>query len=153
MLSLNHKIPPPLIGALVAAAMWWAADWGPHFFIPAAIKYPVIVLLVLAGACFDVMGILAFRARRTTINPLRPERASAMVTHGIYRISRNPMYVGMVLFLSSWAIYLSALLPLLGPLAFVLYITRFQIVPEERTLQALFGDEYTAYAAKVRRWL
>lgn len=76
-----------------------------------------------------------------------------MVTSGVYRISRNPMYMGMVLFLTAWAVYLAAMLPFFGLLAFILYITRFQILPEERALHALFGDEYTAYAARVRRWL
>ena len=112
-----------------------------------------VVLLVMAGAAFDALGILAFRALRTTVNPLKPERASALVTSGVYRVTRNPMYVGMVLFLLAWAVYLSAALPFAGPLVFALYITRFQIRPEERVLEASFGACYSAYAARVRRWL
>jgi protein-S-isoprenylcysteine O-methyltransferase Ste14 len=75
------------------------------------------------------------------------------VTHGLYRISRNPMYVGSVLLLLGWAVYLSALLPFAGIAVFVAYITRFQIRPEERVLAALFGEAYANYAARVRRWL
>jgi len=107
----------------------------------------------VAGAAFDLSGLLAFRASRTTINPLQPQRASALVVGGVYRFTRNPMYVGMALFLLAWAVYLSAVLPFLGPLLFALYITRFQIQPEERVLKALFGAGYLAYAARVRRWL
>jgi protein-S-isoprenylcysteine O-methyltransferase Ste14 len=153
MPSLEHKIPPPVVGALVAAAMWGVSALGPQFSLVTGPKYAAMIILVVVGVAFDLLGLLAFRAARTTINPLRPERTSAMVTGGVYRVSRNPMYVGMALLLLAWAVYLSALLPFAGPLIFVLYITRFQIQPEERVLKDLFGEEYLAYAARVRRWL
>ena len=98
-------------------------------------------------------GLLAFRASRTTINPLRPKRVSALVTVCVYRITRNPMYVGLCCILLAWAVHLAALPAFLGPPAFVLYVTRFQIVPEERALAELFGERYLEYAARVRRWL
>lgn len=150
---LDHRIPPPLVGALLAAAMWSVAGWGPALAWPAAPKYLVVALLAAAGIAFDLLGILAFRSSRTTVNPLKPQRASALVTGGVYRVTRNPMYVGMALLLLAWAAYLSSLLPLLGPVLLVLYLTRFQIRPEERALQAIFGAQYADYAARVRRWL
>jgi protein-S-isoprenylcysteine O-methyltransferase Ste14 len=150
---LEKKIPPPVVGALVAAAMWSVATLGPQLPIADGPRYAVVALLVAAGVVFDLTGLLAFRASRTTINPLKPERTSTLVTGGVYRFSRNPMYVGMALLLLAWAVHLSALLPFGGPLAFVLYITRFQIRPEERVLARIFGEEYAAYAARVRRWL
>jgi protein-S-isoprenylcysteine O-methyltransferase Ste14 len=153
MPSLEHKIPPPVVGALVAAAMWSVSALGPQFPIATGPKYAAVAILAVAGVAFDLLGLLAFRAFRTTVNPLKPERASAMVTSGVYRVSRNPMYVGMVLLLLAWAVYLSALLPFAGPPSFVLYITRFQIQSEERVLKGIFGEEYSAYAARVRRWL
>jgi len=153
MPSLEHKIPPPVIGALVAAAMWSVSALGPQFPIATGPKYAAVAILAVAGVAFDLLGLLAFRAFRTTVNPLKPERASAMVTSGVYRVSRNPMYVGMVLLLLAWAVNLSALLPFAGPPIFVLYITRFQIQSEERVLKGIFGEEYSAYAARVRRWL
>ncbi len=153
MATLEHKIPPPLIGALVAGAMWWMSSLGGLPEVPTAVRYAVTALLIATGLTVDVLGLLAFRASRTTINPLRPERASALVTGGVYRITRNPMYVGMALLLLAWAVYLWAPWPLVGPVAFILYITRFQIRPEERALQRLFGDEFAVYAARVRRWL
>lgn len=110
-------------------------------------------VLGLVGLAFDLAGLLAFRSHRTTVNPLSPHKASALVTGGVYRITRNPMYVGMAFLLLAWAVHLSALLPLLGPVLFVLYITRFQIQPEERVLQQLFGEAYTDYRRAVRRWL
>lgn len=153
MPTLDHKIPPPLVGALVAAAMWGVCTLGPQLSLPPTLKVVVVALLGVAGAAFDLSGLLAFRAARTTINPLKPERASALVTGGVYRITRNPMYVGMLLFLLAWAVYLSAVTPFAGPLLFALYITRFQIRPEERVLKANFGAHYLAYASRVRRWL
>lgn len=153
MPSLEHKIPPPLAGALVAAGMWAVCNFGPQFSFAPTPKFAAVALLALAGATFDLLGLLAFRAARTTVNPLRPARASALVTGGVYRVTRNPMYVGMALFLLAWAVYLSAALPFAGPLVFALYITCFQIRPEERVLKAKFGAGYSAYAARVRRWL
>ena len=150
---LDHKIPPPVIGALVAAGMWAVAEVGPQFDLALLAKYIVAGALVVVGLAFDLLGLIAFRASRTTINPLRPERSTALVTGGVYRVTRNPMYVGMALLLLAWAVYLSSLLSLAGPLVFVLYIARFQIQPEERALQAIFGDDFARYAACVRRWL
>jgi len=153
MQLLEHRIPPPVVGALVAAGMWGVAALGPQFPIAPGAKYAAAAILVAAGLAFDLLGLLAFRASRTTINPLTPGRASALVTGGVYRVTRNPMYVGMAFLLLAWAVLLSALLPYAGIVVFVLYITRFQIQPEERVLKGLFGEQYASYAARVRRWL
>jgi protein-S-isoprenylcysteine O-methyltransferase Ste14 len=153
MLSLDHKIPPPVVGVLVAAAMWGVSVIGPQFPIAPEARYVAAAILAVAGAAFDLLGLVAFRASRTTINPLKPARATVLVTEGVYRVTRNPMYVGLGFFLLAWAVYLSALLPFAGLAIYVLYITRFQIQPEERVLMGIFGAEFSAYAARVRRWL
>lgn len=153
MPSLDHKIPPPAVGAGVALAMWLAAPLGPQLSVDPVLRHAAAGVIVAAALAFDVLGLLAFRAARTTVNPLRPRRASALVTGGVYRVTRNPMYVGMALLLLAWAVWLSALLPFAGPMVFVLFITRFQIQPEERVLHQLFGKHYAEYAARVRRWL
>jgi protein-S-isoprenylcysteine O-methyltransferase Ste14 len=152
-LSLENRIPPPVVGALVAALMWGISGVGPRLPLAPWASYLLAAVFAIAGIAFDVLGISAFRASRTTVNPLKPERASALVTGGVYRITRNPMYVGLLLLLLAWASYLAALLPLLGPLLLVVYLTRFQIQPEERALQGIFGEAYSTYAAHVRRWL
>lgn len=153
MHALEKKIPPPLVALLVAGLMWGAAAWPPAGLLPSGVRLPLAMALAVMGVAFDILGLLAFRQSRTTINPLRPERTSALVTGGIYRITRNPMYVGLALLLTAWAVHLSALWPLLGPVVFAVYINRFQIAPEERILEAKFGDQFRAYAARVRRWL
>ncbi|MDP4299390.1 methyltransferase family protein [Leptothrix discophora] len=153
MSFLDHRIPPPAIGALVAWGMWGLAGQGPSLGLAPAWQSGLVATLVLSGLAFDVAGLLAFRASRTTINPMRPQRSTALVTGGVYRLTRNPMYVGMALLLTAWALHLGAWLALAGPVVFVLYITRFQIQPEERVLAGLFGDAFMRYAAQVRRWL
>lgn len=153
MQALELKIPPPLVAALIAAAMWGLAAFEPSFHLPPLVRQAAVAALVVGGLAFDVLGLVAFLRARTTVNPLTPSKASALVTQGIYKLTRNPMYVGLVLLLTAWACHLSALWPLLGPVLFVLYINRFQIEPEERVLRALFGEAYAAYAARVRRWL
>jgi protein-S-isoprenylcysteine O-methyltransferase Ste14 len=153
MRSLDNRIPPPVVGALIAAAMWGVSALGPQLPINSGPKHVTVVLLVVAGVAFDLLGIVAFLGSRTTVNPLKPERASVLVTGGVYRITRNPMYVGIGLLLLAWSVHLSALLPFVGLLIFVLYISRFQIEPEERALKEIFGDQYVTYAERVRRWL
>jgi protein-S-isoprenylcysteine O-methyltransferase Ste14 len=153
MLSLDHKIPPPVVGALVAAGMWAVSELGPQVSLASLPKHVAVAVLVVVGIALDVLGLLAFRNSRTTVNPLKPERASSMVTGGVYRVTRNPMYLGLVILLLAWAVHLSALLPFAGPVIFVLYITHFQIQPEERALKDIFGEEYSTYASRVRRWL
>ncbi len=153
MNALELKIPPPVVALLLALAMWALVALGPALPWPEGIRRVVALVLALVGASFDFMGLVAFLRRHTTINPLRPANASALVTSGIYRVTRNPMYVGLVSFLTAWAVWLGAWLAFAGPVVFVLYITRFQIQPEERVLTTLFGDTYTAYTRRVRRWL
>jgi protein-S-isoprenylcysteine O-methyltransferase Ste14 len=109
--------------------------------------------IALVGAAFTIAGIVSFRRAKTTVSPLKPESASSLVSSGVYTITRNPMYVGLLSLLVAWTVFLSSPLALVGPLAFFLYIGRFQIAPEERALSNLFGSEYANYRARVRRWL
>lgn len=153
MQALEHKIPPPAVGALIALLMWSVAGVEPSFALPATPRIAVTVLLAAAGLTFDVLGLIAFVRAKTTVNPLQPGKSSSLVTSGVYRVTRNPMYVGMALLLGAWAVHLGALWPFAGPLLFVLYINRFQIAPEERVLTGLFGAAYTDYMRRVRRWL
>ena len=152
-LKLDNKVPPPAVALLIAAAMWHLSAYKPALSLSAEMSEILILFLVIVGVSFDVCGLLAFRQLKTTINPMSPNKTSALVTGGIYRLSRNPMYVGLFLFLMAWAIQLSMLWPFIGPVLFVIYITRFQITPEERVMESKFGDEYLIYKNKVRRWL
>jgi protein-S-isoprenylcysteine O-methyltransferase Ste14 len=150
--ALEHKIPPPLVGLALALAMWGtgpALDWA----AVGAVRRVLALALLATGLGFDAAGLLAFYRAKTTVNPLQPGKASALVATGVYRVTRNPMYVGMALLLSAWALTLGTLPMLAGPVGFVLFITRFQIIPEERFMAAKFGEAYAAYCRRVRRWL
>jgi len=153
MQTLELKIPPPVVAALAAAAMWGIAVLAPLVDAPAAVRVPAAIVVALIGVAFDLAGLIAFRRSQTTVNPMKPEKAAALVCSGVYRLTRNPMYVGLVFVLVAWAVYLSCAWALLGPVAFVLYMNRFQIQPEERVLSALFGSRYEDYKSSVRRWL
>ncbi len=153
MKSLELKIPPPAITVLVAAAMWEVSRLTPSLQIPTAIRLMLALAVGLVGIGFSAAGVISFRRARTTLNPTKPQTASSLVSSGVYAVTRNPMYVGLLFLLIAFAVFLSSPWALLGPAAYFLYIGRFQIAPEERALTALFGAEYTAYLSKVRRWL
>ena len=153
MRALEHRIPPPILALLVAALMATA------LLGPGAPSLPLLWRLTIALVCFAGAGrfgfpaFAAFGKAKTTIDPVHLDRASALVTTGMYRVTRNPMYVALTLLLCAWAAWLAQPLPCLGPIAFALFIDRFQIVPEERVLTATFGSAYADYKASVRRWI
>ena len=150
---LEHRIPPPVVGLLCAGGIWLLAQYTPGIELPRGLRLGAGIAVAAAGLAVMLAGVISFRLARTTVNPLRPETATALVVTGIYRRTRNPMYLGMLLVLLGWAIFLATPLGLLGVAAFALYIGRFQILPEERALNALFGSVYAEYASRVRRWL
>ena len=153
MQALDLRVPPPALALLVAAAMWGSSLLSAPLDIFAGRQTGLAIVIALAGAGIALAGNIAFRRAKTTVNPMRPDRATALVRDGIYRVTRNPMYLGLLLVLLAWAVFLSAGWAFLGPPAFMLYITRFQILPEEKALATIFGADYAAYTARVRRWL
>ena len=150
---LETLVPPPIV-ALVVAAVMWAVDR-----ILGRASAAAGARTVISGALFVLavlvawIGIRAFARSRTPFDPHHPEKATALVTRGIFRWSRNPMYLSMVLALLGWAAWLGEPWLVLGPVAFVLYVTRFQIRPEERALAEKFGAEYEDYRRRTRRWI
>jgi protein-S-isoprenylcysteine O-methyltransferase Ste14 len=153
MRVLELKIPPPAVALVTAVLMWLASRSSPVL----AFVFPVADLLAVGLAAIGLMvaisGVVTFRRARTTLNPTKPEASSSLVSWGIYRITRNPMYLGLLLELTAWAIFLSNWLAFLFLPVFVVYINRFQIVPEERALTSLFAREFVDYQSRVRRWL
>ena len=151
MKNLELKIPPAVVWLICALIMKSIAYVLPFVALPHLPIAAIVMALIGIGA--GIAGIWSFYKARTTINPLEPSEATYFVSEGIYKLSRNPMYVGLACCLVSWAIWLSYLLPWLGVVLFIAYMTRFQIIPEERVLRQKFGDEYQNYCLKVRRWL
>lgn len=150
---LETKVPPPAVALVIVAGMWLLAWVTPVVPLAELVRVPIACVLAAGGLAFGLAGSLAFRRAGTTVNPLKPERASQLVISGVYRITRNPMYLGLLLGLAALALYFAAPLALAGPVVFAAYIHRFQIKPEERALEAKFGSAYIDYKQRVRRWL
>jgi len=136
-----------------ALLMWLAARLFPFFDFELPWRELFAALLLIGALIIGLAAVYGFHRAKTTVNPLKPEASTALVTGGLYRWTRNPMYLAMLLLLLAWACIVSnwaalAILPL-----FVAYLNRFQIGPEERALQARFGAEFESYRRKVRRWL
>ncbi len=152
MSGLDHRIPPPLVmlgvAALMAPALWLEP---PRMDVP--LRWVLTALFFFFAALFGPFAVRAFVKAKTTIDPVHLDKPAALVTSGVFRLTRNPMYMSMVLLLCAWACALARSSAVLGPIAFVLYINRFQIRSEERALIAIFGKEYAQYKAKVRRWI
>ena len=153
MTRLELKIPPPAVALAFGIGMWLVAGLLPRMDLPLAVRVVLAIALALIGQGISISGMVAFRKARTTINPVDPTKASSLVARGIFRTTRNPMYVGLTLTLLGWAAYLASPVAVVLVAFFVLYITRFQIVPEERVLQAKFGQQYDNYRKTVRRWI
>ena len=153
MNQLELKIPPLLLVLLIGGAMW---------LLPATLALPAALLAwakllaigsALVGSVICIAGVVAMRMGHTTVNPTNPAATVNMVTFGIYSITRNPMYLGFLLWLTGWAFYLANGLGFLFLPGFVLYMNRFQIIPEERVLAGKFSAQFEAYRARVRRWI
>ena len=153
MAFLELRVPPPLVALFMAGLSWVASRAAPTLGFILLHRNAIALASVVAGVCVALLGVASFRRASTTLNPLKPEKSSALVRSGIYRYTRNPMYLGLLLLLLGWAFFLSNALAFLFLPAFVLYMNRFQIAPEERVLVSVFGQEFTAYLSKVRRWL
>ncbi|MGB2739977.1 MAG: isoprenylcysteine carboxylmethyltransferase family protein [Cognaticolwellia sp.] len=127
-----------------------------HYYselINPAINFLLIMLLLSIAISIVFFAIYSFRKHQTTVNPSKPETSSQVVDSGIYQYSRNPMYLAMLLALIAYGCYLENPLTFLICGLFAWYISKYQIVPEERMLTKLFGQAYCTYKSNVRRWL
>lgn len=150
-MSLALKIPPLLLLLLSACAM---AALAKFVNVLEFGSQPIAATVLLClGFWAAVSGIYEFRRVSTTVDPRKPEASNSLVDSGIYRFSRNPMYVGFALWLLALALWLGQGLNFGVLVIFILYLNHFQIAPEERALSASFGGSYDAYLTRVRRWL
>lgn len=124
----------------------------PVYTLPAIITQSYVYVST-AGVLIALLGIWQFKVAKTTIDPKRPDKVSNIVSSGIYRLTRNPMYLGMLIVLIAAVFKFADLSGSLAIILFISYITLFQIKPEERMIEKLFGEEYLAYKNQVRRWL
>lgn len=153
MQRLELKVPPLVLVLLAGGFMWLIAWAAPAFEFAFPARLICAVGAVVIGITVAGMGVLSFRMAKTTVNPMKPDSSSALVVTGIYRLTRNPMYLGFLWILLGWGIFLSNALAFLALPGFVLYMNRFQIEPEERALRRLFGQTFVTYVNHVRRWI
>ena len=151
--TLETRIPPPVVMLAMGALAWLVARYVPALAVHVPFRIAVVAAVAMLGLALNLGPKLLFQRAGTTINPLHPEQATHLVTTGVYRHTRNPMYVGQALVLLAWTAWLGNLASLFVVPAFVLYLTRFQILPEERVLAARFPEEFAVLRAQARRWL
>ena len=153
MQRLELKIPPVVQVLVTGALMWALAMVVPGLGFAFAFSGPLAAGLGAMGVAFALLGVWEFRSAGTTVDPRSPDQAASLVVGGVYRFSRNPMYVGFLLVLGAWGISLGNLASLVLLPVFVVYMNRFQIIQEERYMREKFGDAYRRYESEVRRWI
>ena len=155
MKSLEMKIPPLLLLCLFMVLAGLVAAFSPsagqHLFADSAQNAGALVLAGV-GVYFALQGVRQFKKANTTINPIQAEKASALVTTGVYSRTRNPMYLGFVLVLAAWCLALGVMQSLWVLPVFALYLNELQIKPEERILRSKYPREFSDYCSQVGRW-
>jgi len=116
-------------------------------------QWIISLALFVAGLLVITVGGLLFKKANTTVNPMTPEKSTQLVTTGIYRYSRNPMYIGFLAWLLAAALFIGNPLGLLLLPPFIWLVNKLYIYPEEKALEKLFGDEFSIYKSEVGRWL
>ncbi len=150
---MHLKLPPPLVFLVATGITYAAAASFPAFNLAFAGQVTAALLTGFFGLILDLRSIAAFFRAKTTVNPMTPQASKALVTSGFYRVSRNPMYLGLLLLLVAISLYLGSPIALVIVPAFIWYLTEFQIKPEERRLAEIFGQDYENYRSRVRRWI
>ena len=147
---MNNRIPPPIVTLICGISIYYSKSFFNQFLNFS--NNGISLFLLILGLIIFISAVRSFRKQKTTVNPLKPKQASSLVTSGIFRLSRNPMYLGMSIMLIGFGVIFGAKLTVCLLALFVLYITIFQIMPEERAMEQKF-DDWEDYSAKVRRWL
>lgn len=148
---MKKRIPPPLIAMLCVLIIFLSKSIFPSFVFSYKLQLGIFVSTI--GFLLLIVSIKSFIDNKTTINPLNLKKSTYLVTSGVFRFSRNPMYLGMLLFLLGTAIILNIIGGLIISILFIFYMNFFQIIPEEKALQNLFGKNYRNYRKTVRRWI
>ena len=148
---METKIPPPLVTLVFGMSIYFSREMFPAIEIQYSLYLGIFLLL--SGFFILVSAVRLFRKDETTVNPLSPEQATKLVTDGIFKYSRNPMYLGMAIVLSSIAVFFNLLGGIILIALFCAYITKFQIIPEERAMRDLFSDDFDKYIKETRRWV
>ena len=148
---MNNKIPPPIVTFICGIVIYFSKSFFNEFFSYS--NDAISLFLLILGLVVFISAVKSFRKQKTTVNPLEPRQASSLVTSGIFKLSRNPMYLGMLIILLAVSFKFNLIGGMLTSLFFYIFITRFQILPEEAAMNELFGNEFIVYSNKTRRWI
>tara|TARA_B100001564_G_scaffold102585_1_gene84515 strand:- start:15 stop:470 length:456 start_codon:yes stop_codon:yes gene_type:complete len=151
---MHLRIPPPIVALIGILLIFLSKDYILILYLHPHLQNTLSILFLIIGFVIIFSATKEFKKSETTVNPMKPETSTSLVTSGIFKYTRNPMYLGLTSILLASCFYFSSLLGIIVyvPL-FILYITVFQIIPEEETMKGLFNDEYLNYCSKVRRWI
>lgn len=152
-MKLELKIPPVVIMFICMILMYLVSKVFSSFNIDFLFQNFLSIETLISGIVVSVAGVYIFKENKTTVNPMKPEGSSTLVTNGIYKFTRNPMYLGMAIVLFAYLIFLGNILSIINIVLFVLYMNKYQIKPEEQNLEKLFGNEFVSYKLEVRRWI
>lgn len=152
-MDLRLKIPPVVYGLVAVSIILFCDSYLPLYHVKFSYQHGCARALVAIGMVVAILGILTFVKLKTTVHPQHPEKASSLATEGVYKYSRNPMYLGILLNLLGIVFYFGAISSVVALWFFVFCMTKYQIVPEEVALQKKFGESYIHYLQNVRRWL
>ena len=148
---MNNKIPPPIVTFICGLTIYFSKTFFNQFF--SYNNNTISLFLLILGLTVFILAIKAFNRQKTTVNPLEPRQASSLVSSGIFKYSRNPMYLGMLIILLAISFKFNLVGGIVISLLFYLFITKFQILPEEEAMNELFGDEFIEYSTRTRRWI
>ena len=150
---MKLKIPPALQIAFFALVAWLINKLTEIKHLDFEFQNELSWLIFAIGSLIGIIAVYAFRKAQTTVDPRTPDKASKLVIVSIYKVSRNPMYLGMFFILLAFIIRIGNLYALPVLIIYVWYITNYQIKPEETSLKKLFGEDYSNYLKNVRRWI
>ena len=148
---MKNKIPPPIVTFFFGLCIYFSQEYFPEFNLEFLTMLSYI--LYFAGLTVLILAVRLFKKQNTTVNPIKIENASSLVTSGIFEYSRNPMYLGMALILLGLTLIFNVIGGTLFTLLFTIYITKFQIKPEEEVMERLFEEDFLEYKQNVRMWL
>lgn len=151
-LKKRIRIPPPVVTFVFGFIMYLLSHLS-HWQFSLPFQDLIVVVMLILALLLLLPAVYQFIQNKTTVNPLKPEKASKLVVTGLFRFSRNPMYLGMAFVLLAWGVYLGNPINVLVYAGFIAYMNRFQIQLEEVALEAIFGEEFLNYKARVRRWI
>ena len=148
---MNNKIPPPIVTLAFGLMIYFSRNIFPD--INNIIFYVLSLFFIILGPFILISAVRSFKAEQTTINPININNASSLVISGVFKYSRNPMYLGMVLILLALSFRFNLVGGILFTSIFIMYITKFQIIPEEAAMKSIFGEDFNKYKNKTRRWI